>query len=155
MDQAGAVAADASPDGKVHGLRSCAPGDTLFERDRDATFAWEQFGFYQAIAPLVSAFARLMRETQALQPTTILVDDTPQHIYEAQLRERVSANGGRLEFRAAFPPPRGHVSPSIGSASPPRSRAPSAQSRTSRCSGTRSCRLIAAITTSSSSLPAR
>ncbi|QJW97066.1 segregation and condensation protein A [Frigoriglobus tundricola] len=54
---------------------------------------------------LVSAFARLMRETQALQPTTILVDDTPQHVYEAQLRERVAAAGGRLPFRAAFPPP--------------------------------------------------
>jgi segregation and condensation protein A len=54
---------------------------------------------------LVSAFARLMRETQALQPTTILVDDTPQHVYEAQLRERVAAAGGRLAFRAAFLPP--------------------------------------------------
>jgi segregation and condensation protein A len=54
---------------------------------------------------LVSAFARLMRETQALQPATILVDDTPQHVYEAQLRERVAAAGGRLAFRAAFLPP--------------------------------------------------
>jgi segregation and condensation protein A len=54
---------------------------------------------------LVSAFARLMRETQALQPTTILVDDTPQHVYEAQLRARVAAAGGRLTFRAAFLPP--------------------------------------------------
>jgi segregation and condensation protein A len=54
---------------------------------------------------LVSAFARLMRETQALQPTTIAVDDTPQHVYEARLRERVAAAGGRLAFRAAFEPP--------------------------------------------------
>jgi segregation and condensation protein A len=54
---------------------------------------------------LVSAFARLMRETQSLQPATILVDDTPQHVYEAQLRERVAASGGRLAFRAAFQPP--------------------------------------------------
>jgi segregation and condensation protein A len=54
---------------------------------------------------LVSAFARLMRETQSLQPTTILVDDTPQHVYEAQLRERVAAAGGRLAFRDAFLPP--------------------------------------------------
>lgn len=54
---------------------------------------------------LVSAFARLMRETQALQPATIAVDDTPQHVYEARLRERVSAAGGRLPFRAAFEPP--------------------------------------------------
>ena len=54
---------------------------------------------------LVSAFARLMRETQSLQPATIAVDDTPQHVYEAQFRERVAAAGGRLPFRAAFPPP--------------------------------------------------
>ena len=54
---------------------------------------------------LVSAFARLMRETQALQPATIAVDDTPQHVYEARLRERVTANGGRLAFREAFEPP--------------------------------------------------
>jgi segregation and condensation protein A len=54
---------------------------------------------------LVSAFARLMRETQALQPATIAVDDTPQHVYEARLRERVAAAGGRLPFRAAFEPP--------------------------------------------------
>lgn len=54
---------------------------------------------------LVSAFARLMRETQSLQPTTILVDDTPQHVYEAQIRERVTAAGGRLPFLAAFLPP--------------------------------------------------
>jgi segregation and condensation protein A len=54
---------------------------------------------------LVSAFARLMRETQSLQPTTILVDDTPQHIYEEQIRARVAAAGGRLPFLAAFDPP--------------------------------------------------
>ncbi len=54
---------------------------------------------------LVSAFARLMRETQSLQPATIAVDDTPQHVYEARLRERVSAAGGRLVFRDCFDPP--------------------------------------------------
>ncbi len=54
---------------------------------------------------LVSAFARLMRETQSLQPTTILVDDTPQHVYEAQVKERVLAAGGRLAFRDAFTAP--------------------------------------------------
>ncbi|MBN9122451.1 MAG: segregation/condensation protein A [Planctomycetes bacterium] len=54
---------------------------------------------------LVSAFARLMRETQALQPATIAVDDTPQHVYETRLRERVAAAGGRLGFRDAFEPP--------------------------------------------------
>ena len=53
---------------------------------------------------LVSAFARLMRETQSLQPTTIAVDDTPQHVYEGQIQERVQAEG-RVAFRAAFTPP--------------------------------------------------
>jgi segregation and condensation protein A len=53
---------------------------------------------------LVSAFARLMRETQALQPATVAVDDTPQHVYEAQIRDRVRAEG-RLAFHSAFTPP--------------------------------------------------
>ncbi len=53
---------------------------------------------------LVSAFARLMRETHSLQPTTIAVDDTPQHVYEGQIRERVMAEG-RVAFREVFTPP--------------------------------------------------
>lgn len=53
---------------------------------------------------LVSAFARLMRETQAFQPATISVDDTPQHVYEAQLMDRIAA-AGRIRFLAAFTPP--------------------------------------------------
>jgi segregation and condensation protein A len=53
---------------------------------------------------LVSAFARLMRETQSLQPTTIAVDDTPQYIYEAQIKQRVIEEG-RVEFTSAFTPP--------------------------------------------------
>ena len=53
---------------------------------------------------LVSAFARLMRETQALEPTSVVVDDTPQHVYEDQVRERVRA-AGRLAFRDLFDPP--------------------------------------------------
>lgn len=53
---------------------------------------------------LVSAFARLMRETQSLQPATIAVDDTPQHVYEAQIKDRVRAEG-RVAFRAVFTPP--------------------------------------------------
>ncbi len=53
---------------------------------------------------LVSAFARLMRETQSLQPTTIAVDDTPQYIYEGQIKDRVRAEG-RVRFRDVFAPP--------------------------------------------------
>ncbi|HEY3787430.1 MAG TPA: segregation/condensation protein A, partial [Urbifossiella sp.] len=53
---------------------------------------------------LVSAFARLMRETQALQPATIAVDDTPQHVYEAQIKDRVLREG-RIPFTSVFVPP--------------------------------------------------
>jgi len=53
---------------------------------------------------LVSAFARLMRETQSLQPATIAVDDTPQYVYEGQIKERVQRDG-RVEFTAVFEPP--------------------------------------------------
>ena len=53
---------------------------------------------------LVSAFARLMRETQSLQPTTIAVDDTPQYVYEAQIKERVLSEG-RIAFTSVFTPP--------------------------------------------------
>jgi segregation and condensation protein A len=53
---------------------------------------------------LVSAFARLMRETQALQPTTIAIDETPQHVYEEFVRERVRVSG-RVSFHDLFSPP--------------------------------------------------
>jgi len=50
---------------------------------------------------LVSAFSRLMRETMALQPRQIIVDDTPQHVYESQVRDRVIAEE-RIAFRSLF-----------------------------------------------------
>ncbi|HEY3821053.1 MAG TPA: hypothetical protein VGL81_28005 [Polyangiaceae bacterium] len=50
-------APDVASDNKVHGLRTCPDGDWAFQRDQDATFVWEDFGFYSAITPLVSAFA--------------------------------------------------------------------------------------------------
>lgn len=53
---------------------------------------------------LVSAFARLMRETQGLQPKTITIDDTPQEVYERQILERVQA-GTRVNFRDVFTAP--------------------------------------------------
>ena len=53
---------------------------------------------------LVSAFARLVRETQTLQSTTITVDDTPQHVYESQIRDQVRERG-RVNFRELFTPP--------------------------------------------------
>src|SRR2546423_1410407 len=53
---------------------------------------------------LVSAFARLMRETHALRPQTVVVDDTPQHVYEEEVRRRVRAET-RVAFRDLFAPP--------------------------------------------------
>lgn len=53
---------------------------------------------------LVAAFARLVRETQSLAPTTIHVDDTPQHVYEERVLARLAA-GIRIPFRELFEPP--------------------------------------------------
>ncbi|HEY7153427.1 MAG TPA: segregation/condensation protein A [Gemmataceae bacterium] len=53
---------------------------------------------------LVSAFGRLMRETLALQPQTIAVDQTPLHVHmETVLRMLQEAK--RLPFAALFAPP--------------------------------------------------
>ncbi len=55
-------APDASPDRKVHGLRSCPDGQWLQQRGKNTIFVWENFGFYNAIKPLVGAFAKHHRE---------------------------------------------------------------------------------------------
>jgi len=53
---------------------------------------------------LVSAFGRLMRETLALQPQQIVVDQTPMHVYMELIVHRLQAEGP-LSFRALFTPP--------------------------------------------------
>jgi len=53
---------------------------------------------------LVSAFARIVRETQAVEKSTIAVDDTPQHIHEEQILRRVTAEG-RVSLRELFTSP--------------------------------------------------
>jgi len=53
---------------------------------------------------LVSAFARIVREAQATRLPTLAVDDTPQHVYEAQLRALL-AEQLRVNFRDVFTPP--------------------------------------------------
>jgi segregation and condensation protein A len=53
---------------------------------------------------LVSAFGRLMRETIALQPKQIVMDDTPQHVHMERILERL-AQAGRLSFADLFTPP--------------------------------------------------
>jgi segregation and condensation protein A len=53
---------------------------------------------------LVSAFGRLMRETLALQPQHIAVDQTPVQLYMDQIAARL-ATEPRLLFSALFTPP--------------------------------------------------
>jgi segregation and condensation protein A len=53
---------------------------------------------------LVSAFGRLMRETLALQPQQITVDQTPVHVYMESITERLRRDP-RLPFSAVFAPP--------------------------------------------------
>jgi segregation and condensation protein A len=52
---------------------------------------------------LVSAFGRIMRETEASRPSSIVYDDTPIHVYMARIQERLMEKG-RLLFRDLFEP---------------------------------------------------
>lgn len=53
---------------------------------------------------LVSAFGRMMRETLALQTKSIIVDETPMHVHQAQIRRRLREEG-KLTLFAIFTPP--------------------------------------------------
>lgn len=53
---------------------------------------------------LVSAFGRLMRETMAAQPQTIVVDHTPLHVHMEYVTARLE-QAGRLRFAELFEPP--------------------------------------------------
>jgi segregation and condensation protein A len=53
---------------------------------------------------LVSAFGRLMRETLALQPQQMIVDETPIHVYMESILRRLENESG-LAFSAVFTPP--------------------------------------------------
>src|SRR5262249_38259408 len=53
---------------------------------------------------LVSAFGRLMRETLALQPQQIVVDQTPIHVYMEQILQRLEREP-TVPFAALFTPP--------------------------------------------------
>ena len=52
----------AAPDGNVHGLRTCAMSDALAERNPNTIFTWEDYGFYAAMNPVLTAFANHKRE---------------------------------------------------------------------------------------------
>ena len=54
--------ASVDSDGNVHGLRSCQASELLYPRDVDTIFTWEDFGFYKAVSPLLTAFANHGRE---------------------------------------------------------------------------------------------
>jgi hypothetical protein len=58
---------DVSADGMVHGLRGCADGDWLYQRDQDAFFITEENGFLTALTPLASAFVNHGREDLFIQ----------------------------------------------------------------------------------------
>lgn len=53
---------------------------------------------------LVSAFGRIVRETAALQPKQIVVDETPIAVHMARIEEQL-AKVGRLRFTQIFSPP--------------------------------------------------
>ncbi len=61
-----------APDGMVHGLRSCKEGDWFEQRDRDALFVLEHFGFYDAIQPTVAAFVGKNREDLFVELSVIM-----------------------------------------------------------------------------------
>jgi segregation and condensation protein A len=52
---------------------------------------------------LVSAFGRIMRDIEATRPSNIVYDDTPIHVYMAQINHLL-AERGRLAFRELFRP---------------------------------------------------
>jgi len=52
---------------------------------------------------LVSAFGRIMRDTEAARPSSIVYDDTPIHVYMAQIHARLLERG-QLSFADLFDP---------------------------------------------------
>lgn len=53
---------------------------------------------------LVSAFGRLIRETVALQPRQIVMDETPMAVHMERIEQQLAA-AGRLAFKDLFSPP--------------------------------------------------
>ncbi len=61
---------------------------------------------------LVSAFGRIMRETEAAKPSSIVYDDTPIHVYMEKIHARLLEHG-QLAFSSLFEPGM-HRSTTIG-----------------------------------------
>jgi len=74
-----------------------------FEAPRDRDLAHQPLHQVE-LWDLVSAFGRLMRETLALKPQQIVVDQTPIHVYMAMILERL-ARSPRVAFSTLFGPP--------------------------------------------------
>jgi segregation and condensation protein A len=52
---------------------------------------------------LVSAFGRIMRESEASKPANIVYDDTPIHVYMSRIKTHLDKRG-RVSFRELFEP---------------------------------------------------
>jgi hypothetical protein len=65
---------DVASDGMVHGLRACADGQWLYQRDTDSFFLTEENGFLEALAPLATAFVNHGREDLFIQVMETLHD---------------------------------------------------------------------------------
>jgi hypothetical protein len=63
---------DVHPDGQIHGLRTCQPGQSLYERDGDTLFALEFNHGYDALAPLTSVFVKHQKEDLLLELLEVL-----------------------------------------------------------------------------------
>jgi hypothetical protein len=61
-----------APDGIVRGLRTCQEGQWFEQRNKDALFVLEQFGFYDAIQPTVAAFVGHNREDLFVELSSII-----------------------------------------------------------------------------------
>ncbi|MBX3214045.1 MAG: hypothetical protein KF850_18565 [Labilithrix sp.] len=77
IDDPSPDAKDARADGKVRGLRNCPSGQWLGEKGKNTLFTWEQFGFYDAIRPLLGAFVKHRREDLFLELSSIIYRHYP------------------------------------------------------------------------------
>lgn len=72
-----AVDAAVAPDGMVRGLRNCQEGQWFDQRNRDALFTLEQFGFYDAMQPTVAAFVGHGRTDLFVEMSAVIAKHYP------------------------------------------------------------------------------
>lgn len=77
IDDPSPDAKDASPDGKVRGLRTCEDGDWIQQRGKNTIFGWEHFGFYEAMRAFGGAFVRHRREDLFLDLASVVYRHYP------------------------------------------------------------------------------